>query len=123
MKDKHGAKFFIFHKKDFYPSITEDLSKKALNFTNDYINLLKCDTDLIDHVRKSLVFDSTHVWIKKQRGLFDVAMGDCDGARVCELVGTRSSRPDRCSVKKLYVEISQNPQESTCARVSFLIKL
>ena len=28
-----------------------------------------------------------------------------------------------CSVKKLFLEISQNSQENTCARVSFLIKL
>ena len=29
----------------------------------------------------------------------------------------------RCSVKKVFLKISQNPQENTCARVSFLIKL
>ena len=29
----------------------------------------------------------------------------------------------RCSVKKVFLEISQNSPESTCARVSFLIKL
>ena len=29
----------------------------------------------------------------------------------------------RCSVKKVYLEISQNSQENTCARLSFLIKL
>ena len=29
----------------------------------------------------------------------------------------------RCSLKKLFLEISQNSQENTCARVSFLIKL
>ena len=29
----------------------------------------------------------------------------------------------RCSVKKVFLEISQNLQENTCARVSFLIKL
>ena len=29
----------------------------------------------------------------------------------------------RCSVKKVFLEISQNSQENTCARVSFLIKL
>ena len=28
-----------------------------------------------------------------------------------------------CSAKKLFLEISQNSQENTCARVSFLIKL
>ena len=29
----------------------------------------------------------------------------------------------RCSVKSVSLEISQNLQESTCARISFLIKL
>ena len=29
----------------------------------------------------------------------------------------------RCSVKKVFLEISQNSQETTCARVSFLIEL
>ena len=29
----------------------------------------------------------------------------------------------RCSVKKVFLKISQNSQENTCARVSFLIKL
>ena len=29
----------------------------------------------------------------------------------------------RCSLKKVFLEISQNSQENTCARVSFLIKL
>ena len=28
-----------------------------------------------------------------------------------------------CSVKKVLLEISQNSQENTCSRVSFLIKL
>ena len=29
----------------------------------------------------------------------------------------------RCSLKKMFLEISQNSQENTCARVSCLIKL
>ena len=29
----------------------------------------------------------------------------------------------RCSVKKVFLDISQNSQENACARVSFLIKL
>ena len=29
----------------------------------------------------------------------------------------------RCSVEKVFLEISQNSQENTCARVYFLIKL
>ena len=34
----------------------------------------------------------------------------------------RSSH-QRCSVKKVFLEISQNSQENTCAKVSFFIKL
>ena len=35
----------------------------------------------------------------------------------------RSSRPEKkCSVKKVFLEIWQNSQGNTCARVSFLIK-
>ena len=29
----------------------------------------------------------------------------------------------RCSIKKVFLEVSQNSQKNTCARVSFLIKL
>ena len=29
----------------------------------------------------------------------------------------------RCSLKKVFLQISQNSRENTCARVSFLIKL
>ena len=37
--------------------------------------------------------------------------------------GTKSrSSYQRCSIKKVFLEISQNSQESTCARVSFSIK-
>ena len=35
----------------------------------------------------------------------------------------RSTVAQRCSVKKVFLEISQNSQENTCARVSFLITL
>ena len=36
---------------------------------------------------------------------------------------SRSSRPDVLCKEKVFSEISQNSQESTCARDSFLIKL
>ena len=29
----------------------------------------------------------------------------------------------RCSAKKVFLEISQNSQDNTCAKISFLIKL
>ena len=35
----------------------------------------------------------------------------------------KQSFKDRCSLKKVFLEITQNSQENNCARVSFLIKL
>ena len=45
-------------------------------------------TEIIYHAWKSLLFDGNDRWMKKQSGLFDVAMGAYDGQEVCELVGT-----------------------------------
>ena len=43
-------------------------------------------------------------------------------SNVINLVATEAIA-QRFSVKKMFLEISQNSQENTCARVSFLIKL
>ena len=40
----------------------------------------------IFHARKSLLFDETSTWVKKDNPDFDVTMGSYDGAEVCELV-------------------------------------
>ena len=40
----------------------------------------------------------------------------------CSFTNTKSSH-QRCSIKKVFLEISQNSQKNTCARVSVLIKL
>ena len=40
------------------------------------------------HSRKSLLFNNTDIWIKKNEDSdFDVTMGSFDGAELCELVG------------------------------------
>ena len=88
LKDKHLMKSVMFDIKDFYPSITQDLLNKALNFASEYIYISKSDIAVIHHARKLLLFDGSHTWIKKQGGLFDVSMSAYDGAEVCELVGT-----------------------------------
>ena len=38
-------------------------------------------------------------------------------------LGPTKAVVQRCSAKKVFLKISQNSQENTCARVSFLIKL
>ena len=71
----------MFDMKNFFPSITQDMLKKALNFASEYIYISKCDIDVLNHARKSLLSDGSHAWIKKQGGLLDVSMGAYDVAR------------------------------------------
>ena len=86
--NKKLHKFVVFDIKKFYPSIKEQLLKEALDFANSYINIPENDKKIINHARKSLLFNKQQTWIKKESGLFDVTMGACDGAEVCELVGS-----------------------------------
>ena len=45
------------------------------------------------------------------------------GRGVFRTLSNIRKRSSRCSVEKVFLEISQNSQENACARVSFLIKL
>ena len=58
------------------------------------------------------VFSLNHLYFPKYVFLRKTETRFCRG---------RSSH-QRCSIKKVFLEISQNSQESTCARVSFLLK-
>ena len=42
---------------------------------------------------------------------------------ISEYSGNTEAAARRCSVEKVFLKISQNSPENTCARVSFLIKL
>ena len=62
--------------------------KEALDFTNSYINIPENDKKIINHAKKSLLFNKQQPWIKKASGLFNVTIGACNGAEVCEVVGS-----------------------------------
>ena len=57
IRNKHLCKFVIFDIKEFYPSITENLLKKALTFADTHTLLSDDDKAIINHVRKSLLFN------------------------------------------------------------------
>ena len=73
---------------DFYPSITEELLLKSIDFARQFVEISDNDLNIIMHSRKCLLFSSQEQWVKKDGNeLFDVTMGSFDGAEVCELVG------------------------------------
>ena len=73
--------------KEYYPSITEELLVKALEFAKNYTPIDGETTNVIMHCRKSILFGENKTWIKNNNSLIDVTMGSFDGAEICELVG------------------------------------
>ena len=88
IKEKSKYKFIVFNIKNFHLSIKETLLIKAINFVEKLVNITNEDKGIIKHARKSLLYDNSEPWMKKDSGWFDLTMGAYDGAEVCELVGT-----------------------------------
>ena len=84
---KEHSKFIKFDIVDFYPSITEELLMKSINYAKSIDTIDDNVVKVIMHSRRSLLFDKDTVWVKKQNSNFDVTMGSYDGAELCELTG------------------------------------
>ena len=99
-QDKHLHSFLIFDIKDFYSSIKEKLLRKALKFVESYTDISDEGKRIINHSRKSLLFNSKQAWIKKESALFDITKKA--GAKLCQLVVsfTLSSFKNKCKKKK-----------------------
>ena len=88
LANKNLCTFIQFDIVDFYPSITEELLTKSINYAKLSTHISDDDIEIIMHARKSLLFDKDSPWAKKDStSTFDVTMGSFDGAEVCELVG------------------------------------
>ncbi|KAL9986499.1 hypothetical protein ACROYT_G000660 [Oculina patagonica] len=88
LQHKESLSFICFDVCDFYPSITEKLLCKALDFANTYRPISAHERDIIIHAKRSLLFSENATWEKKtSNDRFDVTMGSFDGAETCELVG------------------------------------
>ena len=86
---KSRSTFIKFDICDFYPSISEELLDRALDFAKLHTDISNREIDIIKHARKSLLFSQSTEWIKNNlnNDLFDVKMSSYDWAEVCELVG------------------------------------
>ena len=88
IKNKKKCIFMQFDIEEFYPSISKELLLKAITYAKTLVNISDEEINTIMHSRKSLLFNNTDIWIKKNGDPdFDVTMGSFDGAALCELVG------------------------------------
>ena len=87
--NKQSHSFICFDIVEFYPSIFEDLLKKALEFTSTHTEISDHERTIIIQTKCSLLFNNGEAWCKSYgESLFDVTMGSYDGAETCELVGS-----------------------------------
>ena len=87
LADKKRSRFIKFDICDFYPSISEALFDRAVEYARSITTITDEELSIIKHARKSLLFSNAGTWVKKDDASFDVTMGSFDGAEVCELVG------------------------------------
>lgn len=85
--NKHKCAFISFDVCEFYPSISEDLLNKALDFASMYDKITDNEKHIIRHAKKSSLYNKGIPWSKRGDTNFDVTMGSFDGAETCELVG------------------------------------
>ena len=88
LKNKQHLSFICFDIEEFYPSISQDLLNRALDFASTYDNITTDERNIIIHAKKSTLIHKRQPWQKKGDSTFDVTMGSYDGAETCDLVGS-----------------------------------
>ena len=84
LKNKSSLSFICFDVCEFYPSITEKLLSKALDFATNYRWITNHEREIILHTKRSLLFSDNCPWKKKAASnQFDVTMGSFNGATFC----------------------------------------
>ena len=87
LPQKNAHTFIQWDYVNFYPSITEELLKKAIEHGRKYVEFTEKEVEIILQDRRAILVYDDDIWIKKYGDFFDVTMGAYDGAEVCELVG------------------------------------
>ena len=61
IKNKKKCIFMQYDIEEFYPSISEDLLKKAINYARSFIDISSDEEETIMHCQKSLVFNNLDI--------------------------------------------------------------
>ena len=86
--DKQKRKFINIDIAEFYPSVSEDLLEKSLNYAKLFTTIKENGISAIKLTHKSLLFSKDGTWVKKSGNeLFVVTMGSFGGAEICGVVG------------------------------------
>ena len=87
LEDKNRSTFIQFDIVQFYPSISEELLGKAIDWAKTHVELNDSEKNIIMSTKQNLLFWNGEAWEKKSGGNCDITMGSWDGAECSDLVG------------------------------------
>ena len=88
LENKGDSAFMCFDVVEFYPSISEALLNRPLDFASEHVSISANQRQTTINSKHSLLFSNGQTWEKRNStSNFDVTMGSVDGAATCELVG------------------------------------
>ena len=89
LRQKNKLSFLTFDIIDFYPSISDELLNKSIEWARKHTSIDDQEYKTIMHSRITLLHDNKgNMWTKKEiKKQFDVSLGAFDGAKLCELIG------------------------------------
>ena len=89
IENKNKVAFIQFDIESFYPSVTQKLLDKSIQYATEITTISNEELDIIMQSRKTLLFHNQEPWVKRDGDEdFDVPMGCCDEAEICELTGS-----------------------------------
>ena len=128
ISNKSHCKFIVFDICEFYPSISEELLSKAVNWAKGIVSITPEETEIIFKSKQSLLWHKDEAWMKKGDGDVDVTMGSYDGAETCDLVGLYLLdqmkdlgiecglyKDDGLAVSSLTRQLTKNVKKKICA--------
>ena len=83
---RYSPSFVIFDISNYYPSVTEELLSKALDWASQFTPISEKDRKVIVESKNSFLYHRNSNWTK-QSGLFNIGQGAYDGAESTDIVG------------------------------------
>ena len=88
LESKNNCHFIQFDICEFYPSISEDLLREAMDWAQGHVPISEDDKKIILSATNSVLYSNGQSWKKKTCEIFfDLTMGSFHGAERCKLVG------------------------------------
>ena len=75
IENKQSCKVINFDIEAFYPSITEELLVKALDWASQFAVISDQDRKVVFSASKSFLYHKGEPWVKKGQSKFDISMG------------------------------------------------